>query len=1047
MPLPRWKDLGHVDVIVDQPQSTYDEYSRQQSSLGVCLTTLIPALLVAYGFGLVALEASKPPTQTFTLARADNVTNNLVNLSFAPGVVDPATFVTTSFLPAKLDSRSECLAAANLSFVSPASFARFVNVRSSGSGATSAVLQACPSQAGLLVGGTTEPSSGVGVLVRLNADCASTSYKARWPAGVRLPELLGVPPSAPLLTFSAGANAVALPSGLLDAAFCTGSTVFQADRGAVGDPTSAKVNLDGSKVVTVSAKLKVTQLIDLIAGKNSSTLSLTGLTATPTFATLLGNKIDMKDDARACTLGRRIAFQCSTATGACSNGAFAGDTYFQRYAGFSSVGAACAKACMIAFKTMQAFSQPARAANDSRPLATTSAFSNSAVDGSGGSVVKDPAAVAAAKASPSSLAWSISGMHGEAYNTNDAATWWSYSRFLQAQGQGLSSGACALMKDLVATVSAFDGCSLNSTRESKIDECYVGPYSNPMRYNNEDTYLASHACSARQAGEPTFSSAPFPLLSASMSAMGCGYAFRPFSNPAEVSCGLTISLPSPVQVVTTAAPAKLAGAEVTYITGSFASALAAAAAMTPPGKVCTRLSFAALSHPLDGLDQDLTAWYASSEGDPASMQAGLSAMNALPFDDNTPNCIDATDVANAAFATYTTPVFKVDAWIVSERPVLQCGAADVLTTRVGADVPAQRPILAAGKQPIRVGSSVSAVSVQAGVDPKYRCEDLSSSAAYGCEPLLVPRFQGWNAESSYSPLLFVLFSIEPLIDTTTISPPAYNILAVFSNVMALWTTVYFLMVIVKFRVAPVVRACCPAIPDCHDPEREAAYLAKKLERQAAEARKIAELKVVSPVLAKVVSTGQLVDVTNPIGSGAAKTLLAVPSPAEALAAAAPAAATPTATPTATPAVLAPAADAVPGAAATLDNSSAAGDAAAVPSGAAPAGAASAVASADAAAAAAAKKGGPIKTESVSPNDIDSSKVAKYAKKRFESDELPEGWDWKEDGESNVYYVPPKGVFGGTPTTEDPRATWEIYLDAHMQYAAQQLAAGKRVSWA
>ena len=124
-------------------------------------------------------------------------------------------------MPAKLDSRSECLAAANLSFVSPASFARFVNVRSSGSGATSAVLQACPSQAGLLVGGTTEPSSGVGVLVRLNADCASTSYKARWPAGVRLPELLGVPPSSPLLTFSAGANAVALPSGLLDAAFCT----------------------------------------------------------------------------------------------------------------------------------------------------------------------------------------------------------------------------------------------------------------------------------------------------------------------------------------------------------------------------------------------------------------------------------------------------------------------------------------------------------------------------------------------------------------------------------------------------------------------------------------------------------------------------------------------------------------------------------------------------------------------------------------------------------------------------------------------------------
>ena len=256
--------------------------------------------------------------------------------------------------------------------------------------------------------------------------------------------------------------------------------------------------------------------------------------------------------------------------------------------------------------------------------------------------------------------------------------------------------------------------------------------------------------------------------------------------------------------------------------------------------------------------------------------------------------------------------------------------------------------------------------------------------------------------------------------------------------MALWTTVYFLMVIIKFRVVPCVRACCPAIPDCHDPEREAAYLAKKLERQAAEARKIAELKVVSPVLAKVASVDRHVDVTNPIGSGAAKPALAVPNPAEALAAAAPAAAP--AAPAA-PAATVSAVVASPAAAPSAAAPGPAGDAAAAPAVAVPADkAAAAVVDA-----VASKKGGPSQEDAA--NSVDSAKVAKYAKKRFDKDELPEGWDWKEDDQGNIFYEPPEGVFDGQATYDDPRSAWEKYLEAHMQYAKCQLAAGKRVSWA
>jgi len=798
--------FSNFDIIMKTSDHEKSEMKKQRHWSGALLTLLLPILLAVYAFFLVWIALKTPPIQNFSVRSAwDAVITS--NITFGPGVIDTDFgIIQSAYVPSKLDISSVCTSSGGFAFLAPDGSRQLASKRTQGNFVSP---PGCPMNDLQTLGATSTPASGHSMLVRLSKKCSSSDALKNWPYGTSVSSLLKSTALSPFLyiglentSHSMGSKVkpLTLNMGLMESALCTGANAWAADsQDFQGDKTS-RVNYQQTYIPAVELEVQMSEVID-IAGISTVSTVLSQVHSSPSFVSSFSSPIDMKNDAMACSQGRHMSFSCRTADGSCINEPFFSDVSNAVFPGISNVLEACNFICSTAWNTMYGTEKGGFTVNLAGAKTGTPPPSfNTDVRGISKESSTPHASLDSSASSRDTLSWTIAGLRGESFSTSDRNQYYGYNRYLQALTKGIGSAACSLVNSAITKISKWDNCSMYPNRELwKIPPrmCYSGPYSDEMSYLSEIDINEVSACSWRQANDPTFGDAPTgPLSKYSKSNQGCSYSFEPYSDPASIKCGLTISIPSTVYVQEDASRNEYS--VHTQIPANLASGRT----------LCAHPSFSPLA-PLRNFDKNWLKWFAENGTD---FSAAWDFLSKFPAGSGELGDLDTCVDAFLPQANFALSVFKVEAWINTESVALRCaqnftkaregvGKIDAIyglegSLGVGADALSTRPLFSQGHV------DVAGYVAQFGYDSRPRCAALGR---WYCAPLYGVRFQGWDLYDP-QPLLLLLIKVSNSVAVTTFSPFPINVLGIISNVLSIWGSVFLVVVVIKFYIIPIFQA-------------------------------------------------------------------------------------------------------------------------------------------------------------------------------------------------------------------------------------------------
>jgi hypothetical protein len=473
-----WKAfLTEVDMLTQLPTHVQEDIRNTRSWKGAFLTLFVPVVLAVYAFMLIRTERARPPLQTFTSEPSTLLGRSAV-FTVGQGLADAA--VRLSLVPSKLDISSPCISKGALIKLE-ADGARRPLAEASTNLSAPITVPLCPSTDSHYSGGTSEPSSGHGVLIRFPFDCGQSGALDKWPSGVTLSELTRRRANTSLLSIALGSNTASLPMSLVDSRFCTGGYAYMPDKNSVGDNYQSRTNFEGSRVPAVVVELKLKQEIDMDEDNITKVaavreyIAIQSVTTAPDLTFSPASQISMKDDSTSCTMGRRMTFTCNTNNGTCQNEPYLSDPAYTRTGRLGYLRAACERVCAMAFNAQQSYRQDlsSGAGIAGAPMFRTDRTGMAVPAGS------NPAA-------SSSLSWRLVGLNGESFVTTPESPMWTYARYLQAFAVGATSGACAEVAAAAQQVAQYDLCGTTGLESDRFDTvspevkfCYSSPIADP----------------------------------------------------------------------------------------------------------------------------------------------------------------------------------------------------------------------------------------------------------------------------------------------------------------------------------------------------------------------------------------------------------------------------------------------------------------------------------------------------------------------------------------------------------------------------------------